>query len=300
MVTCGGNQATAGPPTPNAIAITAPQNNATVSGTTAITLSKTSSVSWVNVYIDGTYFASTPPLTLNWNSAIVSDGPHTISAGAYASSGTLVGTATVHVVVQNGATPTPTAVPTVVPTATNTPSATPSPVSTAIAITAPTDNATLAGTVSIVVSEGSSVSWVNLYIDGDYFASTPPSNFSWDSTTVSDGQHTISATAYSSSGTNLGTASINVTVQNSAVQITAPAQGATVAGTAVTITVARNTGVAWVNLYLDGDYFASTPPFSLSWDSTTVTDGTHTISATGYTSDSAVAGTASVTVTVAN
>jgi hypothetical protein len=101
-------------PTPGAVQITAPLNNATVTGTVTITLVK--SASWANVYIDGIYYASTPPATFSWNSATVANGAHTISANAFNGSGTLIGTASITVNVQQGATPTPSVTPTATPT----------------------------------------------------------------------------------------------------------------------------------------------------------------------------------------
>jgi hypothetical protein len=155
--------------------------------------------------------------------------------------------------------------------------------------------------VPITVTIESPASWIDVYIDGGYFASTPPTTFNWGSTAVTNGQHTISATAYSSTGSVVGTASVVVTVNNSAtVGITAPAQGATVSGTAVTISVAHSANVQWEDIYIDSVYFASTPPSAFSWNSTSVADGSHTISVTGYSSNSNVLGSASVTVTIAN
>jgi thermitase len=84
------------------------------------------------------------------------------------------------------------------------------------------------------------------------------------------------------------------------VQITAPANGANVAGTAVPITVQKAAGVSWVNVYIDGSYFASTPPLTFSWNSTSVADGSHTISANAYSASSTLLGTASITVNVTN
>jgi hypothetical protein len=68
--------------------------------------------------------------------------------------------------------------------------------------------------VTIVVAKASGVSWANVYIDGIYFASTPPGTFSWNSTTVADGAHTISSNGYNSSGAVLATVSVPVTVAN--------------------------------------------------------------------------------------
>ncbi len=105
-----------------AVAITAPLNGATVSGTVSIATQVNSSVSWINIYVDGIYFASSPPFTFSWNSPTVPNGPHTISVRAFSGSGTQVGSDAVTLTVANGV-PTPTPTPT--PTSTATPSPTP-------------------------------------------------------------------------------------------------------------------------------------------------------------------------------
>jgi hypothetical protein len=73
-----------------------------------------------------------------------------------------------------------------------TPTPTPS-TSGPVTITAPSNGATVSGTVSIVTTKSSPSQWENIYIDGNYLASSPPTTFSWDSTTVSNGNHTITA-----------------------------------------------------------------------------------------------------------
>ncbi len=216
-------------PTSGAVTITTPAHNATVAGTVPITIVKTAAVSWVNVYIDGGYFASTPPLVFNWNSATVPDGVHQISAVAYAANAAVLGSDSFNVTVANaGVTPTatpvptstatpvstPTAVGTGSPTAVQTPTATPTPAAV-VFLTEPPDGSIVSGTaVAISVDKVVGVSWVNVYIDGEYFASTPPLTFLWDSTTVPNGVHTISATAYAPAGTLLGGTSLTVTVAN--------------------------------------------------------------------------------------
>ncbi len=69
------------------------------------------------------------------------------------------------------------------------------------------------------------------------------------------------------------------------VTITAPGDGATVSGTAVTVSANANddNGITQVDFYIDGSGppFATdtTTPYSCSWDSTTVADGAHNITA---------------------
>src|SRR5580698_3020057 len=124
----------------------------------------------------------------------------------------------------------------------------PAATTTVVTLTAPAAAATVSGTVTITAQTGTGVSWVNIYIDGSYLASSPPLTFSWDSTTVLNGSHTISANAYSSSATLLGSASVTVTVQNGnpqpVVTLTSPANGSTVSGN-VTLTAQINSSVAW-------------------------------------------------------
>jgi hypothetical protein len=62
----------------------------------------------------------------------------------------------------------------------------------------------------------SDVWWAKLYIDGIGGPVSPPYNFTWNSTTVPDGTHTLSVSAFAQGGTTpLGTATINVVVANS-------------------------------------------------------------------------------------
>ena len=66
------------------------------------------------------------------------------------------------------------------------------------------------------------------------------------------------------------------------VSITAPASGATVSGTAVTVaaTASDNVGVAGVQFKLDGTNLGAedtTSPYSVTWNSTTATNGSHTL-----------------------
>ena len=68
------------------------------------------------------------------------------------------------------------------------------------------------------------------------------------------------------------------------VSITAPANGATVSGTAVTVsaTASDNVGVVGVQFKLDGANLGAedtTSPYSVTWNSTTAANGSHTLTA---------------------
>ena len=84
------------------------------------------------------------------------------------------------------------------------------------------------------------------------------------------------------------------------VSVTAPAANATVSGTTtVTANATDNVGVTGVQFLLDGANLGAedtTSPYSVSWDSTTATNATHTITARAR--DAATNQTTSATVTV--
>jgi hypothetical protein len=85
----------------------------------------------------------------------------------------------------------------------------------------------------------------------------------------------------------------------SAVNLTSPANGSTVSGSA-TISAAVSSAVLRVNFYIDGAYLTSGPPYILDWNSTKVTNSRHRISVTAYGADNAVLGSSSVTINVMN
>ncbi len=81
----------------------------------------------------------------------------------------------------------------------------------------PVNDSVVQNTVIISTAVSSQVQWINLYVDGNYIVSSPPYNFTWDSTKVANGSHTISIEAFSSSsGTRIevGSDSITVDVEN--------------------------------------------------------------------------------------
>ena len=90
------------------------------------------------------------------------------------------------------------------------------------------------------------------------------------------------------------------------VSITAPANGATVSGTAVTVaaTASDNVGVAGVQFKLDGTTNLgaedTTSPYSVAWNSTTATNGSHTLTEVARDTAGNMATSAGVSVTVNN
>jgi beta-lactamase superfamily II metal-dependent hydrolase len=85
--------------------------------------------------------------------------------------------------------------------------------------------------------------------------------------------------------------------------ITAPVAGATVSGTtAVNASASDNVGVTKVEFYLDGVLKSTdtTSPYSWSWDTTTATNGSHSLTTKAYDAALNVGTSTAVSVTVSN
>lgn len=89
-----------------------------------------------------------------------------------------------------------------------------------ILIATPNQGAVVNGTVTIdvqVYDDATSIDRVEYFVDGAkvFTSSTTPFGFTWDSTTVSNGQHTIMAVAYDTAG-NFANDTLAVTISNAA------------------------------------------------------------------------------------
>jgi hypothetical protein len=98
---------TGGDTTPPTTSITAPANNATVSGTINVTATATDNVgvTKMEIYIDGALKTSNTnltSLTYSWNTTTVANGSHTIVSKAYDAANNVGTSATVTVTVSNG------------------------------------------------------------------------------------------------------------------------------------------------------------------------------------------------------
>ena len=138
---------------------------------------------------------------------------------------------------------------------------------------------------------------------GDYHLarSSPYNNMATDGTDVgADIDALEAATAGVISGTPATSDSSSPTIF-----LTAPADGATVSGSTVTVsaTASDNVGVVSVQFRLDGVALGApvtTPPYSIVWDTTTATNGAHTLTAQAFDVASNVGSSVPVTVTVSN
>lgn len=185
--------ATAGMSWAQEVQITSPSNGQTVSGTVAFAATAAPDVQWVNFYVDDNYRSSSPPYAYSWDSTGTNGGRHTLSVNAYNAAHQLVGSAQVSVTV-------------------TAPNATTTGAPGAVTLTAPTNDASVSGSVAITANAGAGVSWVNIYVDGTYLSSSPPYSFTWDASSASNGAHTITVRGYNTSNQEIGSDSVNVTV----------------------------------------------------------------------------------------
>ena len=224
-------------------------------------------------------------------------------------------------------TPTPAITPTPVktPSVTPTPLATPTPVgSSTLTVVSPANGATISGTITIQTTVSSSVSWAKNYPDGtiDGNVCSPSGgkcNISFDTTSVSNGQHTLVIKAFSTTNAVLATVSVTVTVSNgttstpsatptptgsSTLTVVSPVSGATISGT-ITIQTKVSSNVSWAKNYPDGTIDGnvcspSSGNCNISFNTTTVPNGQHTLVVKAFSTSNAVLATVSVPVTVSN
>ena len=295
VVSLGVNDVTA--PT---VTITSPANGATVAGTVNVTATATDNVGVVGVQflVDGNLLGAedtTAPYSAALNTAALPAGTHVIGARARDARGNVGLAPDVTVNVLNDVTP---------PT---------------VAITAPANGATVSGTVTVSANAADNVgvASVQFRVDGNPIGApdtTAPYSVAWTTTTVANGSHVLTAVATDLAGNTATSAAITVNVNNAVadvtppvVNITAPANGATVSGAAVAVTAnatdVGGSGVASVQFLLDGANLGAadtTAPYAITWNSTLATNGAHTLSARATDVAGNVATSAAITVTVSN
>ena len=162
-----------------------------------------------------------------------------------------------------------------------------------VSVTAPAAGSTVSGTVTVsaTASDNVGVAGVQFLLDGVALGAedtTAPYSVSWNTTATANGSHTLTARARDAAGNQTTSPAVAVTVQNAdttapTVSVTAPAAGSTVSGTVtVSATASDNVGVAGVQFLLDGVALGAedtTAPYSVSWNTTTTANGSHTLTA---------------------
>ncbi|HSC90581.1 MAG TPA: LamG-like jellyroll fold domain-containing protein [Gaiellaceae bacterium] len=203
----------------------------------------------------------------------------------------------------NEATATITSSDTTPPSAPGTLGASPSGTSVALTWTAATDNV---GVVRYNVHRGTAAGFTPSAAN----RIAQPTTTGYTDSGLAAGTYYYKVTAEDAAG-NVGPASneASATVGSSdttppTVSVTAPAAGSTVSGTvSVTASASDNTSVAGVQFKLDGANLGAedtSAPYSVSWNTTTATNGSHTLTAVARDPSGNQATAASVGVTVSN
>lgn len=254
------------------VTITAPTAGATVGGTTAVSANVTSvgalTVVGVQFKVDGQDLGledRTAPYSVPWNTLTASNGQHRLTAVARDLLGLRYTSQPVTVTVFNDKTP---------PTVT---------------ITSPTDGRAVCCAPTITADARDNVGVVGV----QFFANsapvgtedtTAPYTATWTGPDVPNGPHTLTATARDAAG-NTASSSVTVMLENDmtppTVAITGPAAGATVAGIiSVFANAWDNTRVVQGRFFVDGvrvPPILLAPSYSWNWDTTTATNGPHTL-----------------------
>lgn len=160
-------------------------------------------------------------------------------------------------------------------------------------ILSPAANATVSGSIQVLAeaSDNVGVTHVQLLIDNVVVAtkSSAPYSFDWDTTAYANGSHGIRVRAFDAAN-NYADDALNVTVENTvpqdakppAVGILSPTAGASVSGNvSIQAWAEDNVAVAFVEFWVDGTLISvdTTAPYSATWDSRSVPNGAHTLTA---------------------
>ncbi len=276
-------------------AFTSPAAGATVSGTVSVGLAASGGTApyTYRLTVDGTVVFTTTTsatsATFSWNTTTVANGSRTLGL-TVTDAASVAASATRAVTVSNAAAG---------PTA---------------AFTSPAAGATVSGTVSVglAASGGTAPYTYRLTVDGTVVFTTTTSatsaTFSWNTTTVANGSHTLGLTvtdAASVAASATRAVTVSNTVGTLGVFVTTPAAGATVSGT------------VWVNVWLEGAVAgaktytmavggatvwtenSTDTHVTLPWTTTSTPDGARTLVVT-VRDAAGNSGSASVAVTVQN
>ncbi|PYR28976.1 MAG: hypothetical protein DMF98_01355 [Acidobacteria bacterium] len=292
------------------VTMTSPDSGSPVSGTVPVSASVSIigliTVRGVQFKLDGANLGAedtSAPYSVSWNTTTAGNGSHTLTAVARDLLGVQYTSDPVTVTVSNTAPPPPP------PPADTTPPT--------VSITSPANGATISGTVMLRASASDNVGVVGVQfqldrVNGGAEDTTSPYSILFDTTTTSDGVHTITAVARDSAGNRTTSDPVTVTVANGSpadttpptVSITSPVSGATVSGTTnLTASASDNVGVVGVQFRIDSVNLGAedtSAPYSIPWDTASVSDGSHTITAVARDAAGNHTESTTVTVTVAN
>ncbi|MEO8592805.1 MAG: Ig-like domain-containing protein [Candidatus Solibacter sp.] len=293
----GGATASGAPPT---VSITSPGQGNTVQSSISVVAAAAATgatLTSVKFVVDGTTLATVPgagpTFSTTWNTTTAADGNHSLTAVAVDSLNRQTTSALIQVTVANGTPPT-------------------------VSVTGPGAGSTVQDTITIAAMAGASgatLTSVQFLVDGVNLGAPVPGagpsfSTSWNSTSASNGSHTITAIATDSLNRHSTSAGIAVTVNNSGpptVSISSPAAGAALQNSVSVTATATSSGstISSVQIKLDGSNLGAAvtgagPTYSTSWNTTAASNGSHTLTAIATDALNRQTTSAGVTITVNN
>src|SRR5439155_1480967 len=160
-----------------------------------------------------------------------------------------------------------------------------------VSVTAPTSGATVSSTINVSANASDNVAVVGVQfkLDGANLGAevtVAPYSTSLNTTTVTDGTHTLTAVARDAAGNPTTSAAVSVTVGNNTaptVSILTPAINSTVSFTVgVSATASDSAGIAGVQFQVDGANWGAevtSPPYKMSWNTSKMSNGSHILRA---------------------
>jgi hypothetical protein len=272
--------------TPPTTSITSPASGVSVSGVVPVTATAWDDigVNRVTLMVDGAMVQTitAAPYTFSWDAGTVVAGNHTLQTVGYDAAGNSGSSAVVTVTVAAA------------------------PLTTSI--TSPSSGATLTGIVSVAAAASGNAVKMDFLVDGVLQGTKngAPFSFSWNTSTTTNGSHTLKTVAYDSLGNTAASPTVTDSVLNDstppAVSITSPGNGTKVSRNAtVTISVAAsdNVGVTKVQMYVNGTLMGTdtAAPYAFVWTVPNRKGVSYTLKAVAY---DAAGNNASASVTVSS
>lgn len=159
-----------------------------------------------------------------------------------------------------------------------------------VSLNAPLNNSAVSGDVLVTASAGDNVGVTKMefYVNGvlQATATASPYFYSWLTSSLATGTYTLMSKAYDAAG-NVGQSnSATVTVINDTtapvVSLSAPGNNSSVKGTVpITASAGDNVGVSMVEFYRNGAFLSGSnvAPYVFNWDTTSVGNGSYTLTA---------------------
>lgn len=299
---------------PPTITITSPITGSTVSGNNVLvtaTATDSNGLAGVQFKLDGVDLGAedtTIPYSITWDSTVVSNGSHALTAVARDTLNVSATSSTVAVTVNNMV---PVLLPDVVVTSLT--------YSNGVFTSTIKNQGTKATPSGVTIGVGYSVDGVYKTWGSRSTALAPGASATIGTNgaryTIPNGNHTIAAKvddvnrfAELDETNNILSQAITVGVVDTTlptVSITAPANNATVAGASVALSAnaTDNIAVAGVQFKLDGINLGNedtTMPYSINWNTTSAANGNHTLTAVARDTSNNTATSSTVTVNVSN